>query len=90
MYIADVSIYLCLSIYILSLISLSKYMTYYIYHVIIIGHVSQYIKFTERHFSEKHVYIYIYKEISECMFLFYKRLNVEWNARVWFDVFSER
>ena len=68
MYIADVSIYLCLSIYILSLISLSKYMTYYIYHVIIIGHVSQYIKFTERHFSEKHVYIYIYikKSVSVC------------------------
>ena len=52
-----VCIYLCLSIYILSLISLSKYMAYYIYHVIIIGHVSQYIKLTERHFSQKHAYI---------------------------------
>ena len=68
MYIADVSIYLCLSIYILSLISLSKYMTYYICHVIIIGHVSQYKKLTERHFSEKHVCIYIYikKSVSAC------------------------
>ena len=32
-------------------------MAYYICHVIIIGHVSQYIKLTERHFSQTHTYI---------------------------------
>ena len=46
------SIYVYFSI--ASLISLSKYMACYICHVIIIGHVSRYIKLTKRHFSQKH------------------------------------
>ena len=64
-------------------------MAYYICHVIVIGHVSQYIKLTEIHFFPKTC---MYNQISECkhVFLFYKQLNVEWNARVWFDVFSGR
>ena len=63
MYIVNVSIYLSIYLY-LSLIFLSKYMAYY---VMIIGHVWQYIKLTERHFSEKHVYIK--KSMSVCVFV---------------------
>ena len=87
MYTVNVSIYVYLSISFL--ISLSKHMAYYICHVIVIGHVSQYIKLTEIHFFPKTC---MYNQISECkhVFLFYKQLNVEWNARVWFDVFSGR
>ena len=59
------SIYVYLSI--ASLISLSKYMAYYICHVIIIGHVSQYIKLTKRHFSQKHAYRK--KPVRVCVFV---------------------